>query len=39
MARANALLIVPAEMSTVPAGTELPALILDDPRHVAEPPY
>jgi len=36
MARANALLIVPAEMSTVPAGTELPALILDDPRHVAE---
>jgi len=39
MARANALLIVPAEMSTVPAGTELPALILDDPQHVAEPPY
>jgi molybdopterin molybdotransferase len=39
MALANALLIVPAEMSTVPAGTELPALILDDPQHVAEPPY
>lgn len=39
MARANALLIVPAEMPTVPAGTELQALILDDPRHVAEPPY
>ena len=39
MARANALLIVPAEMSTVPAGTELTALILDDPHHVAEPPY
>jgi molybdopterin molybdotransferase len=39
MARANALLIVPAEMQTVPVGTELQALILDDPRHVAEPPY
>jgi molybdopterin molybdotransferase len=39
MARANALLIVPADMPTVPAGTELQALILDDPRHVAEPPY
>jgi hypothetical protein len=39
MARANALLIVPAEMSTVPEGTELQAIILDDPRHVAEPPY
>jgi len=39
MARANALLIVPAEMQTVPVGTELQALILDDPQHVAEPPY
>ena len=39
MARANALLIVPADMPTVPAGTELQAVILDDPRHVAEPPY
>jgi len=39
MARANALLIVPAEMPTVPVGTELQALILDDPQHVAEPPY
>jgi len=39
MVLANALLIVPAEMSTVPAGTELEALVLDDPRHVAEPPY
>ncbi len=39
MARANALLIVPADMPTVPAGTELQAIILDDPRHVAEPPY
>ncbi|HWC73434.1 MAG TPA: gephyrin-like molybdotransferase Glp [Gemmatimonadales bacterium] len=39
MARANALLIVPADMPSVPAGTELQALILDDPRHVSEAPY
>ena len=39
MAHANALLIVPAELTSVPEGTELQALILDDPRHVAEPPY
>ncbi|HEV8380807.1 MAG TPA: gephyrin-like molybdotransferase Glp [Gemmatimonadales bacterium] len=39
MARANALLIVPADLSTVPVGTSVQALILDDPRHVADPPY
>jgi molybdopterin molybdotransferase len=39
MARANALLIVPAELQTVPVGTELQAIILDDPQHVGEPPY
>jgi molybdopterin molybdotransferase len=39
MARANALLIVPASLPAVAIGTELQALILDDPRHVAEPPY
>jgi molybdopterin molybdotransferase len=39
MARANALLIVPAEMQEVAPGTQLEALILDDPEHVAEPPY
>jgi molybdopterin molybdotransferase len=39
MERANALLIDPAEMPSVPAGAQLEALILDDPRHVAEPPY
>jgi molybdopterin molybdotransferase len=39
MAHANALLIVPADMPTVPAGTELEAILLDDPRHVAAPPY
>ena len=39
MARANALLIVPPELHTVPVGTELQAIILDDSQHVAEPPY
>ena len=39
MALANALLIVPADMPAVPAGTELDAILLDDPQHVAEPPY
>jgi len=39
MALANALLIVPADMPTVPSGTALQALMLDDPQHVAEPPY
>jgi len=39
MALANALLIVPADMPSVPRGAELQALMLDDPHHVAEPPY
>ena len=39
MALANALLIVPADMPSVPRGAELRALMLDDPQHVAEPPY
>jgi molybdopterin molybdotransferase len=39
MARANALLIVPADSPEVKAGAELQALILDDPQHVADPPY
>ena len=39
MALANALLIVPADMPTVSPGTTLQALMLDDPQHVAEPPY
>jgi len=39
MARANALLIVPADLPAVAVGTELQALILDDPQHVADPPY
>jgi molybdopterin molybdotransferase len=39
MARANALLIVPEDRSTVAAGETLPALLLDDPHHVAEAPF
>jgi len=39
MARANALLIVPEDMPTVPAGAVLQAIVLDDPHHVAEPLY
>jgi molybdopterin molybdotransferase len=39
MARANALLIVPADLPVVAVGTELDAILLDDPQHVAEPPY
>jgi molybdopterin molybdotransferase len=39
MTRANALLIVPADMPTVVAGTTLAALLLDDPQHVSQPPY
>jgi len=39
MVLANALLIIPADRPEVPAGAELDALLLDDPRHVAEPPY
>lgn len=39
MARANALLIVPAERDDVAPGEELRALLLDDPAHVAEPPF
>jgi molybdopterin molybdotransferase len=39
MARANALLIVPEDRPTVAAGETLPALLLDDPSHVAEAPF
>lgn len=39
MARANALLIVPEDMPAAPAGAALRALVLEDPHHVAEPPY
>jgi len=39
MARANAFLIVPEDRPTVAAGETLPALLLDDPHHVAEAPF
>jgi molybdopterin molybdotransferase len=39
MARANALLIVPEDRATVAAGETLPALVLDDAYHVAQPPF
>jgi molybdopterin molybdotransferase len=39
MAKADALLIVPEDRTEVPAGTLLSALVLDDPGHVAEPPF
>lgn len=39
MARANALLIVPEDRPNVQPGETLAALVLDDPHHVAEPPF
>ena len=39
MARANALLILPAERDTVEAGEWLDAIFLADTVHVAEPPF
>lgn len=39
MARADALVIVPEDRPAVVPGAELDALLLDDPVHVAEPPF
>lgn len=39
MARANALLIVPEDRAAVAAGETLPAILLDDVQHVADPPF
>jgi molybdopterin molybdotransferase len=39
MARANALLIVPEDQPAVAPGTTLSAILLDDPHHVADPPF
>ena len=39
MARANALLIVPEDRPAVAPGETLHAILLDDPHHVAEPPF
>ena len=39
MARANALLIVPEDRPAVTAGEVLSAILLEDPHHVAAPPF
>jgi len=39
MVRANALLIVPEDRPAVPVGETLSAILLDDPHHVAAPPF
>ena len=36
---ANALLVIPEGQHDTPAGAELTAIVLDDPRHVAQPPF
>jgi molybdopterin molybdotransferase len=39
MARANALLIIPEGQHETPEGSLADVLLLDDPRHIAEPPF
>lgn len=39
MTRANALLVVPEGQLETPAGAPLAAILLDDPRHAAEPGF
>jgi len=39
MVRANALLVVPENRSSIERGETLSALLLDDPLHVPEPPF
>jgi molybdopterin molybdotransferase len=39
MAQANALLILPAEQDDVAAGDGLDAILLDEPVHLADPPF
>jgi len=39
MVLANALLVIPEGQHETPAGAELSAIVLDDPVHVAAPPY
>ncbi|HJS47888.1 MAG TPA: hypothetical protein VJ773_07880, partial [Gemmatimonadales bacterium] len=36
---ANALLVIPEGQHDTPAGAELTAIVLDDPRHAASPPF
>ena len=39
MVRASALLIIPEDRPEVAEGELLDAIVLDDPHHVAEPPF
>jgi molybdopterin molybdotransferase len=39
MVKANALLIIPEGQHETPAGARASALVLDDPRHVGDPPW
>lgn len=39
MARANALLVLPAARDAVTVGERLSAILLDEPVHVADPPF
>jgi hypothetical protein len=39
MVRANALLIIPEGQTDTPAGSVVPAILLNDPGHLAEPPF
>jgi molybdopterin molybdotransferase len=39
MVKANALLIIPEGQHETPEGALASALVLDDPHHVAEPPW
>ncbi len=39
MVKANALLVIPEGQHETPAGAEAGAILLDDPHHVAEPPW
>lgn len=39
MILANALLIIPEGQPETPAGTTASALVLNDPHHLADPPY
>ncbi len=39
MARADALMVVPEDMSEVAPGQQLDAIVLDDPRHVIDVPW
>jgi hypothetical protein len=39
MVKANALLVIPEGHTDVPPGTELTAILRDDPVHQAEPAF